>query len=62
MDLQGTPCLIRDTAGLRQEAGTTDEIEKEGMRRAREAMKTAQIKIIVSDAADISSTKVINYS
>ena len=58
MDLQGIPCIIRDTAGLRPEEGTIDEIEKEGMRRARDAMRKAQIKIIVSDASDPISTQV----
>ena len=34
MDLGGVPCIIRDTAGVRAEE-SADEIEREGMRRAR---------------------------
>ena len=42
MDLNGVPCIIRDTAGVRSEkdlnlnvASDIDEVEKEGIRRAR---------------------------
>lgn len=37
MDLSGVPCIIRDTAGVRAE-DSADEIEREGMRRARYAI------------------------
>jgi hypothetical protein len=33
MDLGGISCIVRDTAGLRKD--TTDEIELEGIQRAR---------------------------
>lgn len=34
MDLNGVSCIIRDTAGMRS-VDTVDEIEREGIRRAR---------------------------
>jgi tRNA modification GTPase len=55
MDLGGIPCVISDTAGLR--SNSEDAIELEGMRRAREAFKRAQLKIFVGDASDESSVK-----
>ena len=45
LDLAGFQCIVSDTAGLREDGA--DEIEIEGMKRAREAFKDAQIKIIV---------------
>ena len=33
MDINGIPCIVRDTAGLRSD--TADPIEQEGIRRAR---------------------------
>ena len=53
MDLGGIPCIISDTAGLR--SNSVDMIEVEGMRRAREAFKQAQLKIFVGDASDKAS-------
>jgi tRNA U34 5-carboxymethylaminomethyl modifying GTPase MnmE/TrmE len=50
MDLGGIPCIISDTAGLRSDS--TDIIEQEGMRRAREAFKKAELKIFIGDASD----------
>lgn len=36
LDLGGIPCILRDTAGIRdQHSQTLDDIEIEGMRRAR---------------------------
>ena len=53
MDLGGIPCIISDTAGLRSDS--SDTIEQEGMRRAREAFKMAQLKVFVGDASDNTS-------
>lgn len=44
MDLAGLPVLVADTAGLREAA---DEIEAEGVRRARQWAGTADLKIAV---------------
>ena len=55
MDLGGIPCIISDTAGLRSDS--SDTIEQEGMRRAREAFKMAQLKVFVGDASDNTSVR-----
>lgn len=48
IELEGIPLHVIDTAGLRME--TEDPIEKEGIRRAREAFEKAdQIVIVVDD-------------
>jgi tRNA modification GTPase len=53
MDLNGMSCLVSDTAGLRLGLDTTtDVIEIEGMKRAREAFKRAHIKVYVHDSSD----------
>lgn len=57
MDLDGIPCIISDTAGLRLgEDSAVDVIEMEGIRRAREAFKAAHIKVFVHDSSDTDST------
>lgn len=48
LDLGGYPLLLADTAGLRD---GTEEIEREGVRRARERAEAADIKIVVLDGA-----------
>lgn len=48
LDLGGIPVTFADTAGLRAE--TTDEIEREGMRRALARAEQAAIRILVVDA------------
>lgn len=57
LDLGGLPCIVSDTAGLRNEGtdGTIDAIEIEGMRRSREAYRVANIRILVADACDTES-------
>lgn len=51
MDLEGVACILSDTAGLRLgQDTTTDVIEVEGMMRAREAFRLAQIKVFVHDS------------
>ena len=49
LDLAGYPILLADTAGLRDGA---EEIEREGVRRARERADAADIKLVVLDGAD----------
>lgn len=47
LDLGGYPVTLADTAGLRD---AQDEIESEGVRRARAAARAADIKILMVDA------------
>jgi tRNA modification GTPase len=47
LDLGGYPVILADTAGLRQAA---DEIEEEGVRRARDRARNADLKLAVLDA------------
>ncbi len=47
LDLDGYPVLLADTAGLRE---TADEIEEEGVRRARCAARAADIVVALSAA------------
>ncbi len=49
LDLAGVPVSLADTAGLRDTH--TDEVEQEGMRRARARAEAADIRIGVADAA-----------
>lgn len=49
--LDGLPIQVIDTAGLRD---STDPVEQEGIRRAREAMKQADLILYVLDAREIS--------
>jgi len=49
LDLAGYPILLADTAGLRDGA---EEIEREGVRRARERADSADIKLLVLDGGD----------
>jgi tRNA modification GTPase len=50
LDLAGLPVLVADTAGLRE---ASDEIEAEGIRRARQWAGTADLKIAVFAADEI---------
>ncbi|MEL7490170.1 MAG: tRNA uridine-5-carboxymethylaminomethyl(34) synthesis GTPase MnmE [Pseudomonadota bacterium] len=47
LDLGGVPVIVADTAGLRDQ--TTDDIEREGMRRAMARAEEADIRIMVID-------------
>ena len=47
LDLAGYPVVLADTAGLRDAQG---EIEEEGVRRARERARNADLKLVVLDA------------
>jgi tRNA modification GTPase len=53
LDLGGLPCIVSDTAGLREQ--TEDIIEKEGIKRAKNAFRSSQVKVFVRDASDPSS-------
>jgi len=47
MDLGGYPILLADTAGLREVAGDSDPIEREGIRRALARAENADLRILV---------------
>jgi tRNA modification GTPase len=49
LSIAGVPVKISDTAGLRE---TSDEVEKEGIRRALQKAASADIKIFLLDAAN----------
>jgi tRNA modification GTPase len=55
LDLNGTPVILSDTAGLRAEA--SGAIEHEGMRRTRERAGQADVVILVRDAAAVTSNR-----
>jgi tRNA modification GTPase len=48
LDLAGYPILLADTAGLREGA---EEIEREGVRRAKQRAESADVKLLVLDGA-----------
>jgi tRNA modification GTPase len=48
IDLEGIPVHVADTAGIRE---TSDVIEAEGVRRARQALQTADIVLLVEDVS-----------
>jgi len=50
LDLGGVKCVVSDTAGLREQ--TSDQIEIEGMKRAKAIAEKAHFKICVVDASD----------
>jgi tRNA modification GTPase len=47
IDLGGYPILLADTAGLRDVAGDSDPIEREGIRRALARAENADLRILV---------------
>jgi tRNA modification GTPase len=47
IDLDGIPVHVADTAGIRE---TSDVIEAEGVRRARQALESADIVLVVMDS------------
>jgi len=49
LDLGGIPVILADTAGIREDA---EEIESEGIRRARQRAESADLKLVVADAGD----------
>jgi tRNA modification GTPase len=50
IDIDGIPVHLADTAGIRE---TSDVVEAEGVRRAREALEQADIVLLVEDARDL---------
>lgn len=48
-DMDGMPVLLYDTAGLRHEGGN---VEKEGMKRAKELMGRADLVLYLTDGSD----------
>ena len=50
LDLDGYPVTLIDTAGIRD---THDPVEQEGVRRARERARTADLVLWLVDAADV---------
>jgi tRNA modification GTPase len=50
IDLDGIPVHVADTAGIRE---TSDLIEAEGIRRARQALESADIVLLITDTGDI---------
>nr|WP_295831693.1 tRNA uridine-5-carboxymethylaminomethyl(34) synthesis GTPase MnmE [uncultured Azospirillum sp.] len=51
LDLGGYPVVLADTAGLREAAA--DEVEEEGIRRARDRAARADVKVAVFDATTL---------
>jgi tRNA modification GTPase len=49
IDLDGIPVHVADTAGIRE---TSDVIEAEGIRRARQALESADIVLLIRDASE----------
>ena len=54
LDIGGYPVILHDTAGIRD--GTTDIIEQEGIKRATEVAKVADIKLVLLDANNLGQT------
>lgn len=52
IDLDGIPVHLADTAGIRE---TTDLIEAEGVRRARQTLASADIVLLVNDSSAVAS-------
>ena len=49
MDLNGYKVMLQDTAGLRD---TSDEVEKEGIKRAVKAMEDSALRVVLVDVTD----------
>ncbi|HJD65432.1 MAG TPA: tRNA uridine-5-carboxymethylaminomethyl(34) synthesis GTPase MnmE [Rickettsia endosymbiont of Diachasma alloeum] len=54
LDIGGYPIILQDTAGIRGESN--DVIEQEGIKRAIDSAKKADIKIVMFDAETLDST------
>lgn len=57
LELGGLPIVLIDTAGIRE---SDNWIEAEGVRRAREAQKTADLVVLVKDSAQINEDQITN--
>ncbi|NXB10755.1 GTPB3 GTPase, partial [Cnemophilus loriae] len=55
LDIGGYPLVLSDTAGLRE---ATDPVEREGVTRARDRLRQADLVLAVLDASSVSSTPV----
>ena len=49
LDIGGFPCIISDTAGLR-DGNSIDQVEQEGVIRAKSRAETSDLRILVVDA------------
>jgi tRNA modification GTPase len=56
LDLGGLPVILWDTAGLRE---TTDRVEAEGIRRALERARSADLKLALFDAAAVPDSETL---
>jgi tRNA modification GTPase len=56
LDLGGYPVILADTAGLRE---TADAVESEGIRRALARAESADLRLVVTDAADPAPTPAV---
>ncbi|KAG5188982.1 hypothetical protein JKP88DRAFT_271661 [Tribonema minus] len=52
LDIAGLPVVLSDTAGLRAAEAAADDVEREGIRRAREAVVDSQLTIFVWDSSN----------
>lgn len=50
LDIAGFPCVVGDTAGLR-DGNSVGDIEREGVLRARKRAETSDLRILVVDAS-----------
>ena len=57
LELGGIPCIVSDTAGLREH--TEDIIEQEGIRRAKDSFQRAHVKVFVGDVSDTKAMKML---
>lgn len=56
LDLGGLPVILWDTAGLRE---TADRVEAEGIRRAHERARSADLKLALFDAATVPDSETL---
>ena len=59
LDIGGYPIVLHDTAGIRE--STDDIIEQEGIKRATEVAKVADIKLVLFDATNLNSKSTIIF-
>jgi tRNA modification GTPase len=49
LQIEGVPLHVVDTAGIRQDPGAADEVERIGMQRSWQAIETADVVLLVHD-------------
>lgn len=59
LDIGGYPVVLCDTAGLRM---STDPIENEGLKLAKETASNADLVIIVLDASNVQTDRLFQHS